>query len=223
MNSGFTLLEILLVVAILSLLMGIVIVAINPGYQLAQTRDAQRKNDVTEIRKAILQYYVDHKAYPAQTKDESLIYEICNTNFQKGSLSCTGFLDGSKVVPAYLTSIPIDPIMPKTRSSVGYSVAINSDTGVYVEAPNTEVGVGKEKQVIYDGKPPKGYSIPTITVPEEHNTFTQRIEQSAVTLVKNSVDWIKIVAIFSAGALLGGYLIQRRIAKKNKAGSSLLN
>ena len=58
-HKGFTLLEILLVVAIISILAGIVIVAINPARQLGSTRDAQRKSDIGTIYKA-----VPHRQWP---------------------------------------------------------------------------------------------------------------------------------------------------------------
>jgi prepilin-type N-terminal cleavage/methylation domain-containing protein len=57
---GFTLLEILLVVGIISLLAGIVIIAINPGKQLATVRNTERKSDIKQINSALTQYYIDH-------------------------------------------------------------------------------------------------------------------------------------------------------------------
>ena len=48
-KNGFTLIEVLLVVAIIGILAAIVIIAINPRKQLGDPNDATRRADVTTI------------------------------------------------------------------------------------------------------------------------------------------------------------------------------
>ena len=59
-KKGFTLIEVLLVVAIIAILAGIVILAVNPAKQLADTRNAQRRADVNTIINAAYQLSLIH-------------------------------------------------------------------------------------------------------------------------------------------------------------------
>lgn len=52
-ERGFTLIEILLVVAAIAVLAGVVIVAINPAKTLAEMRNADRVSHMNQIYKAI--------------------------------------------------------------------------------------------------------------------------------------------------------------------------
>ena len=59
-QKGFTLIELLIVVAIIGILAAVVIIAVNPGRQLAQANNAQRSNDVNAILNAIGQFAADN-------------------------------------------------------------------------------------------------------------------------------------------------------------------
>jgi prepilin-type N-terminal cleavage/methylation domain-containing protein len=137
-NAGFTLLEILLVVAAIAILAGIVIVAINPAQQLLETRDAQRHADVDTISSAIAQYVIKNGHLPANfpTADACVgtNQKICRTGE-----SCGGIQLSTALVPDFIAGIPADPSASGTNYS-GYMAYKLPDpsTRVVVCAPYTE-------------------------------------------------------------------------------------
>lgn len=130
--TGFTLLEILLVVGIIAILAGIVIVAINPSRQLATVRNTERKSDLKQIYNAITQYYIDHNAYPASSTP-AVLTEICDTGTTTypSSVSCGSLIDLSPLVPTYLVAIPKDP-QGSIFSLVPQALAVTNGTGYWI-------------------------------------------------------------------------------------------
>lgn len=133
-KKGFTLLEILLVVAAIAILAGIVIVAINPAKQLADTRNAQRRVDVNTIINAVYQYYIDTGSLPDSISTAQV--EICAT----GAGSCSGLADLSVLTDneAYITSIPVDPNGTCSSGGVCYEILKTANNRVTVVAPDAE-------------------------------------------------------------------------------------
>lgn len=117
-KKGFTILEILLVVAVITILAGIVILAINPSRQLALTRNSQRSSDVSNIHKAVYQYMIDNKGVTPGEID-SVPKEICRT----GASDCTGLVDLSAITDSstYLVSMPVDPSIG-SGNGTGYMI-----------------------------------------------------------------------------------------------------
>lgn len=132
-KPGFTLIEILLVVAAIGILAGIVILAINPNKQLGETRNAQRRADVNTIMNAVYQYSIDNNGtIPASITASQT--EICKTGG-----SCAGLIDLTVLTTneKYLTSIPFDPI-GSSANGAGYEIFKTVNNRVTVVAPDAE-------------------------------------------------------------------------------------
>jgi type IV pilus assembly protein PilA len=119
-SEGFTLIELLVVIGIIAILAGIVLVAVNPARQFAQSRNAQRSSDVNAISSAIHQYEVENNG--------QLPASITTTASDASALA-------SDLVPTYLSAMPTDP-----SSGGTYTVAKDSNNRVTVNAPNAELG-----------------------------------------------------------------------------------
>jgi prepilin-type N-terminal cleavage/methylation domain-containing protein len=134
MKKGFTLLEILLVIAAIGVLAAIVIVALNPTRQLSQVRNTTRRSDINNLAKAFDQYLIDEGSYPSGLT--SSYQELC---FQDAS-DCTGLLDvRSDMAPRYLAGVPRDPSLNGNNS--GYRVAINPDNNkISIKVLTPELG-----------------------------------------------------------------------------------
>jgi type IV pilus assembly protein PilA len=138
-NQGFTLIEILLAVAALVILAGIVILAINPSKQLADTRNSKRQVDVNSILNAVYQYAIDNNgaiiaSIPTGTGFTSST-EICSTGTCGGLIDLTPLTTNEK----YLVAIPVDPIATATNHS-GYHIYKSANGRISVGAPDTENG-----------------------------------------------------------------------------------
>jgi type IV pilus assembly protein PilA len=135
-KKGFTLLEVLLVIAIIAVLAAIVIVAINPGKQMGEARNAQRRSDVGTILNAVYQYSIDNNGQiPAGITATAT--DICRT----GASACTGLVDLSTLTASgrYIGAVPNDP--SSSDPSAGYQILRDATTGrITVSAPSAEQG-----------------------------------------------------------------------------------
>lgn len=124
-NKGFTLVEILIVIAIIGILALVVFIALNPAGRFADARNSNRYNNVEAIGKAVLQYNVDNAGnWPAGIP--SLSTTSFATGFDasgnpqctfasaaasKATAGCEYASDAAlalALVPKYLSNIPTD-------------------------------------------------------------------------------------------------------------------
>ncbi len=105
-NKGFTLVELLVVMAIL----GVLVTLVASGFRTAQMRgrDGKRKSDLKEIANSLEIFYSDQGEYPDASGDR---IQACPYDPIAGSVDCTWgaseFTDG---VTIYFKTLPEDPV-----------------------------------------------------------------------------------------------------------------
>jgi len=143
-QKGFTLLEVLLVVAIIAILAGIVIIAINPGKQLGDSRNAQRSADVTTILNAMYQYSLDNNgSFPGTIPTTPT--ELCKTGTVAATCTSGSLVDLSTLTTGgkYIATLPVDPSCPTgcATNGNGYMISRDASSGrLTISAKNPEQG-----------------------------------------------------------------------------------
>ncbi|MEY3471124.1 MAG: hypothetical protein RLZZ223_474 [Candidatus Parcubacteria bacterium] len=133
-KKAFTLLEILLVVAVLGVLITMILFFIDPEDQFTEVDDAKRRADVLNIYNAINQYRYDNRGALPEGLGYSYV-EIC----QPGCEESTSQIDISEELTAYIRSgeIPIDPAEVGGELT-GYKVKLDTNNRIVVSVSNNE-------------------------------------------------------------------------------------
>jgi type IV pilus assembly protein PilA len=141
-RGGFTLIELLVVIGVLTVLLSIVLVAINPTRQFQQANDTQRRSDVNAILNAIHQYAADNKgALPAGIT--ATVKDITSTS-GAGNVNLCAVL-----VPQYLADLPIDP---KTGAESPAN-SLCADSGATYDTKYTVVSSATDNRVTIAATP----------------------------------------------------------------------
>lgn len=99
-KNAFTLIELLIVIAIIGILAGLIVV--NLGGVRERGRDTQRKNDMKQLQTALRLYYNDYQTYPASDTDYQIVVD--SNDLAWGIDSFT--LDNT----IYMQDLPADPL-----------------------------------------------------------------------------------------------------------------
>ena len=159
--QGFTLIEILLVVAMISILAVAVFVALNPAKRIIDSKNARRQNDVDSILSAVHQYIVDQKgALPGglaagmvETQLGTGLAAVCSPLGTAvdpdcgvvAATACVDLLSGANDLAKYLKSMPVDPTAGTTftDAKTGYSIEVDTNGIVTVKACGSETPAGE--------------------------------------------------------------------------------
>lgn len=109
-RTGFTLMELLIIIGIISILIAITLSAINPNKQLNDARNAFRMSANVQIENAVWQYIVDGNTIATVPASKATAIDICKETYT-GS-TCTNApvhgYDLSILAPKYIVSLPVD-------------------------------------------------------------------------------------------------------------------
>lgn len=134
-NKAFTLIELLVVIGLLTILLSIVLIAINPNRQFTQARDTQRRSDVNALLNAVHQYAADHNGY---------VPIGISTTEQYIASSAADLC--SALIPTYIANLPTDPSFSAVTScsgayNSGYYISRDGTSGrITVSSPFAELG-----------------------------------------------------------------------------------
>ncbi len=149
-NSGFSMMEIMLVVVLLSVLIAGVIVAVNPADQFARARNTERIAHIREYHETIsrkiavegLSWNCVSGPFPQEIDEgEPVFLEIGSGANQYNLCQC--------LVPVHMQSFSVDPLVgnidnPRTCAgsySSGYEIWQNSlNNKIILRAPHAERG-----------------------------------------------------------------------------------
>ncbi|HYM65197.1 MAG TPA: type II secretion system protein GspG [Candidatus Sulfotelmatobacter sp.] len=101
-NRGFTLIELIIVTAIVALISIATLAVLNPFGQFNKARDARIKSDLSQVQKALESYYQDNGKYPSVSSNCS--YDISGNNGDGNDC-----IEWGKSWQPYMNVVPKDP------------------------------------------------------------------------------------------------------------------
>jgi len=165
-KKGFTLIEILVVVAITSMLAGSVIVTINPGKRFEQAQDMQRQVHLQSILSAIEMRKTVERGWPGPCEDFPQELSTSSQPIFKtiGNKVDPGFYDLYKcLVPTYLSSELFDP-EEGSKEDTKYQIWQNPYSKVI-----TLTYVKDEKKIALGPEEYQVLNVPTVTTANVFN------------------------------------------------------
>lgn len=124
-KNGFTLIELLITIAVIGVLAAGAVLLLDPAAQFQKANDARRKADLSQIEKAIEQYYQDVGSYPSQ-------YAANDYRIKGLDGNVVGW--GSAWAP-YMGNLPADPSNPSKNyvyvsTGQAYYIYASLDRGI---------------------------------------------------------------------------------------------
>jgi prepilin-type N-terminal cleavage/methylation domain-containing protein len=173
-KKGFTLLELLIVIAILAILATVVILVMNPAESIKRARDTQRISDMDNLKSALLLYILEGNTNIGGATCTTGSSPACKSNCctSGGSYTCTGCsrsqssaINGTGWIPvnfttmaggAPLSHLPTDPVNSGNylylyaASSTDFELNANVESTYYTSSNPIEANDGGDDSNKYE-------------------------------------------------------------------------
>ncbi|MEK7608209.1 MAG: prepilin-type N-terminal cleavage/methylation domain-containing protein [Patescibacteria group bacterium] len=139
MRKGLTLIEIVISVALITVVVGIGLIAGNPGGQLAKARNSQRQFHLQAVMNGIRQKMAD-------TSGGAFTCSAGAIPTTSTKMAVSSYNIAPCLIPTYVPTMPFDPsatgahFSSTTDYDSGYNILRNASTGqITVSAPSAEL------------------------------------------------------------------------------------
>ncbi|TSC82222.1 MAG: Uncharacterized protein G01um101420_526 [Parcubacteria group bacterium Gr01-1014_20] len=143
MKKGMTLMEIVIVIALLAILLAVAVIGLNPVGELARARNSQRNYHINAIVTAVRQNIADSTLGTFTCASG----EVPTSTKRMAVGSSTYYNIAPCLVSTYLNNLPFDPAATGAHwtsasdYNTGYNILRNASTGeITVSAPFAELG-----------------------------------------------------------------------------------
>lgn len=103
-SKGFTLIEVLVVIGIVAILFAVTLIAINPAKHFQDSRDAQRRSNVTAVLNGIYEYQAANNGSVPPS-----LSGVSTDPLNPSLLSSSGLDLCTDLVPVFVADLPMDP------------------------------------------------------------------------------------------------------------------
>lgn len=144
-RKGFTMVELIIVIAIIAVLAAGIFVAIDPARRLHEARNSRRQTDVASMLDALIKIQADNRGthYTTVAAATAGNFYVIGTSAAGCNTTCTAkttqaaCLDLSAVPTNYLASIPVDP-STGTAANTDYYISKSATGTLTVGACDAE-------------------------------------------------------------------------------------
>lgn len=183
-NKAFTLLDLLLAMALLVIVVSIVIFAINPAKHFLETRNEQRVSDLISIRNGLQQYMVNNRGNDFPDIDNNL--RVIGTNNSGCAIECTILAVNGD--PSSEQQYVINSASDFNLGSYTNTEYILSNSMLELNSVGKTIGNGIYDSAIIDSGKPSSWESVTITPNDKYNFTLPDNQQSVNTGAAGVID-----------------------------------